>query len=261
MTCEACGFTFYNPRPDDAEMVKHYRGYRSPEYLDLRNSFEPWYTASMNSELGSKQMYVERRKILAEILRPHLAGRHIRKVLDYGGDHGDLVAGLIPYAQAYLYDISGAEPVDGVESIANPADLMPGLIINSNVLEHVNFPQNFARDILRIAPEGSLVFLEVPFEIPLGAYRLTRRVMQIALTCLLRPAKARALLTPKALYLMHEHINYFSKRSLASLMLHAGGSILASGAYPSASAGQQAEMGWVLGMVPSKSTKGGEKAR
>ena len=34
--CEACGFTFYNPRLDDDDLQNLYRGYRSEEFQKMR---------------------------------------------------------------------------------------------------------------------------------------------------------------------------------------------------------------------------------
>ena len=92
--CQACGFMFYNPRLDNAELQRAYSGYRSNEYLKMRNKFEPWYTEKFNADLASDSHYESRRAKLAPIFKQNLDGRKIRRVLDYGGDHGDLMLGL-----------------------------------------------------------------------------------------------------------------------------------------------------------------------
>lgn len=245
-TCSKCGFAFYNPRPSDAELHREYSGYRSPEYLALRNSYEPWYTARMNADLSSDEEYRVRRTRLSETLKTHIPGRKIHRILDHGGDHGDLVAGLIDGAQAFLYDISGAAPAAGVKAISDPSSCSADLTINSNVLEHVGFPRVTAEAVFKSTPIGSLVFLEVPCEIPTGTYRLSRRFAQIGLVAVLRPTKVKALLTPRAFYLMHEHINYFTLEALLILTRKSGGRIIASGTYPFSNAAGSAEVAWSL---------------
>lgn len=245
--CQSCGFLFYNPRLSDAEAARLYAGYRSEEYRLMRHASEPWYTPAFNAGLSSASSFKRRRGTLAEILRPHLAGRKIQRVLDYGGDRGDLVNGLIEGAAAFVYDISGVAPVDGVAAAADPAACRADLIINSNVLEHVGYPRRLVGDILSAAPPGGLVFLEAPCESPFGASRIVRRVAQIGIMTLLRPPLVPYIARPASLYMMHEHINYFTGEILATLMQSCGSKVIASGDYPSEGTSGKGVMAWCLG--------------
>jgi hypothetical protein len=245
--CAGCGFMFYNPRLDNRDLQALYKGYRSQEYQQMRNHFEPWYSAKMNTELASPDSYEKRRAIVAANLKGHLASRTISKVLDHGGDRGDLVAGLIDGATAYVYDISGVNPAPGVIAVSDPSDCQADLIVNSNVLEHVGYPRELAHEIFNAAPKGGLVYLEVPSEEPISAYRLTRRLAQIGVTLFVRPGTAAPLLQPAALYLMHEHINYFTEKSLVTLMRNAGGNVIASGTYDYSGAAGRTPLAWCLG--------------
>lgn len=191
-------------------------------------------------------MYELRRAALAPLLRKHLEGQTIRRVLDHGGDRGDLVAGLIEGAQAYVYDISGIPPAAGVTAVADPAACQPDLIINSNVLEHVGFPRDLVRSILASAGTG-LVFLEVPVEQAAGLSRIVRRVAQVGLVTATHPSLARHILRPASLYMMHEHINYYTERSLTTLFRSAGGNVQASGTYTVETSTSRAEFAWCLG--------------
>ena len=244
--CGSCGFIFYNPRLDDADLQNLYRGYRSEEYRQMRHATEPWYTAKFNADLASASSYETRRAKLAPILKEHLRGRKISRILDHGGDHGDLVVGLLDGAEAYVYDISGVEPAPGVKSTRDPAACNADLIVNSNVLEHIGFPRALVKEILRAAPNGGLVFLEVPCEFAIGSSRILRRIAQIGIMSLYSPALAKYLLQPPALYMMHEHINYYTERSLTELMRQSGGNVLASGAYFSSGRAGTADMAWCL---------------
>jgi hypothetical protein len=244
--CSKCGFFFYNPRLDDADLQRLYAGYRLTDYQKMRHASEPWYTPKFNEDLASPALYERRRAALAPLLRQHLGGRTIRRILDHGGDRGDLVAGLIEGAEAFVYDISGIPPAAGVTAVADPAACRVDLIINSNVLEHVGFPRDLVRAILAAAGDG-LVYLEVPAEQPTGLSRLARRVAQIGVMTLAHPSLASSILRPASLFMMHEHINYFSESSLTALFRAAGGAVTASGTYTVEASPSRADFAWCLG--------------
>jgi hypothetical protein len=252
--CGSCGFAFYNPRLEGGELQRLYADYRLEKYRRMRQSTEPWYTPQFNFDLASPASYEKRRAALAPLLREHLGGRTIRRVLDYGGDRGDLVAGLIAGAEAFVYDISGIPAAAGVTAVTDPAECRPDLIINSNVLEHVGFPREIVTSILEAAGDG-MVYLEVPLERPLGASRMARRVAQVAIATALHPGLARWMLRPASLYLMHEHINYWTENSLTTLFRACGGVTMASGSYASSGRAGRADMGWCLGSRPGAKYK------
>ncbi len=245
--CRACGFMFYNPRLDDADLQRLYSGYRSEEYQQMRHASEPWYTPRFNTDLASPSSYEIRRAKVAPILREHVGRRKINRILDYGGDRGDLVANLFADAEAFVYDISGIPAAAGVTSTSDPAGCKADLIVNSNVLEHVGFPRLLVSDILKAAPEGGLVFLEVPCERVFGMVRISRRLAQIGVMAITHPSLARHIIRPASLYMMHEHINYFTERSLTELMRACGGDVIASGSYFSPGRAGTADMAWCLG--------------
>jgi hypothetical protein len=247
--CEACGFIFYNPRLDSAEEFRLYTNYRSEEYRKMRHASEPWYTEGFNAALASPGSYELRRSSLSALLRQHLGTRKIGRVLDYGGDHGDLVCGLIEGASAFTYDISGVETVGGVASTSEPAACQADLIINSNVLEHVGFPRRLVAEMVSAAPAGGLIFLEVPCESPFGLSRLVRRVAQIGIMALTRPTLARSVVRPASLCMMHEHVNYFTEQSLSKLMSSCGCTVIAAGNYFVDGRSKKGDLVWCLGMT------------
>jgi hypothetical protein len=244
--CDDCGFIFYNPRLDEGDLRNLYRDFRSEEHQKARFATEPWYTPSFNEALASPESYEVRRALLGPILRSHIGDRKIRRILDYGGDRGDLVKGLIEGTETFSYDISGVEVSSGVSATKTPASCHADLIINSNVLEHVGFPRVLVTEILESAPNNGLVFLEVPVEFPFGPYRLVRRIAQICVMTVARPSTAQHILRPAALYMMHMHINYFSERALKVLVETCGGAVIATGTYPYGSRAGKADMAWCL---------------
>jgi methyltransferase family protein len=254
--CEACGFMFYNPRLEDEDLRRLYGSYRSEEYQKMRFDSEPWYTKKFNEDLASPGSYELRRAKLSPILKEHLGPRKIGRILDYGGDRGDLVAGLLEGAEAYCFDISGIEAAPGVTGTNDPASCKADLIINSNVLEHVGFPRVLVNEILQAAPEGCLIFLEVPCEAALGFKRIVRRVAQIGIMTLTRPSLARHIVRPASLFMMHEHINYFTEHCLTTLVHVCGAEVVASGSYPLDSTAGNESVGWCLAQKSSSILSG-----
>jgi hypothetical protein len=215
----------------------------------MRHASEPWYTDRFNFNLSSPGSYEVRQRTLAALLRQHLGKREIRSVLDYGGDRGDLVRGLIDKAAPFVYDISGICPAEGVTSTTDPAGCKADLIINSNVLEHVGFPRRVVGEIVKAAPAGGIVYLETPRESPFELARIVRRVAQIGIMALTRPALARWVVRPASLYMMHEHINYFTEQFLALLMRSCGCEVIAAGNYFVDGRAGEGDVAWCLGMV------------
>jgi hypothetical protein len=154
--CAACGFLFYDPRLDDTDLRRLYSDYRLEEYQKLRHASEPWYTARFNEDLASTSSYETRRARLAPILKEHVGNRQIKRILDYGGDRGDLVVGLLDGAETFVYDISGIPAANGVTAVTDPTACNADLIINSNVLEHVGFPRPLVSEILQASPKAAL---------------------------------------------------------------------------------------------------------
>lgn len=245
--CAACGFMFYNPRLDAAEEGRLYANYHSKEYQRMRQASEPWYTVRFNAGLVRSDNYDRRRHALAGILRQHLGTRPIRRILDYGGDRGDLVRGLVDGARAFVYDISGVPAAHGVTVTTDPASCQADLIVNSNVLEHVGFPRRLLEDILKSTPAGGIVLLEVPCELPFGLSRIARRIAQIGIVALMRPAVALSVLRPASLFMMHEHVNYFTEQSLRALMHSCGCKVIAAGSHPLDGIVESGLMAWCLG--------------
>ncbi len=132
-------------------------------------------------------------------------------------------------------------------STTDPAGCNADLIINSNVLEHIGFPRLLLTEIFEAAPKGGLVFLEVPCELVFGLARVSRRLAQIGVMAFGRPALARYVVHPASLYMMHEHINYFTEQSLTALMRSCGGTVIAAGSYHSMGRAGKADMAWCLG--------------
>jgi hypothetical protein len=249
MECRRCGFLFFNPRLESSDEAALYYQYRSDEYQQMRYSVEPWYTKKLNQGLFDPAYMDTRRAKLTDLFRKSLGPVQVRKVLDFGGNDGELVRGLIAGAEPYVYDISGVTPVEGVQRCADLDDCRAhqfDLIINSNVLEHVGFPREVLGRIGAAANPDTLVFLEVPYESPFSLESLLKRAVQGCVLMLTRPGVALSLLGPGALCWMHEHVNFFNPNALQQLVTACGWTSVDAGVYEVAPSTGKGMMTWCL---------------
>ena len=249
--CAECGFMFFNPRLEPLEEISLYTGYRSPGYQKMRRAFEPWYTEKFNAGLSSPQAWQHRKKLLSSLFRDKmdLGERTFGAVLDFGGDRGDLIADLVPASRRFVYEISGIDQVAGVEPLRSVEECKQhrfDLIVTSNVLEHVGSPRDVIAQIASLANSNTLVFNEVPYESVTDLRTRLKRIAQVGVLAATRPTLAWQGLGPGMLNLMHEHVNYFSPRSLDRLMEVSGFSILASGHYAVSEGFLGGRMAWSL---------------
>ncbi len=249
--CSVCGFQFFNPRLEPAEEASLYGGYRTPEYQKMRQSYEPWYTEKLNLSLASPEAWRHRIQLLHRLFHERLAldGRIFGNVLDFGGDRGELIAELVPASCRFVYEISGVPPVAGVESLHSIEECRRyrfDLIVTSNVLEHVGSPRDLIAQLASIATPETLVFHEVPYESVSDWSTRLKRLAQAGLLAVARPGVAARVLGPGMFNLMHEHVNYFSPRSLDRLMEVSGFRVLDSGDYVLATGLLGARMAWNL---------------
>lgn len=225
LTCRACGFGFFELRYSDEEMHRLYADYRGPEYVRQRNKFEPWYTEKLNNSLFQDKAMIARRQaaLLAVVdsYRPGLS-KTCSAVLDYGGDDGKIIEGIMPQAEKYVYDISNTPVKPGLH-VAPEAGLVGyDLIICSNVLEHTPFPHETLKDIDRHARHGSVVYIEVPLERPNGLSLLARRSAQQTWLLAARPALFFATFGRGMLRHLHEHVNFWTTTAMEKLFASAG---------------------------------------
>lgn len=249
--CRGCGFLYFNPRLNCDEEQRLYRNYRTPEYQNARHATEPWYTEKLNASLFGEEAMQARRTAAGNILNTHLPKGALRSVLDFGGARGELIIGLIPGAQRFVYDISQLEPLPEVTKVELNCGQKFDLVICSNVLEHVASPRNLLEQILSFCGPGSYIFLEVPGESPLQLQTRLKRLAQLAMLAPAHPALAMRLVRLGTTNVMHEHLNFYSPKALRALLsAHSGLTTIAEGAY--------GHTIWIIGQLQAdgKSTPG-----
>jgi hypothetical protein len=223
--CKNCGFQFYALRPDEDEMIRLYENYRSESYIKQRFKHEPWYTKKLNDSLFYKSStLLNRRNSLIEQCEIYSPGmtQSLKTILDYGGDNGQLIVGICNHAKKYVYEISNVELLPGIEKATYPSPITFDFIICSNVLEHVSYPEKTLDRITSMAHDKTIIYLEVPFEQPYSAATLAKRITQQIILLFLRPKQFINTFGQGMLTHMHEHLNYFTEKSLHLLLQNAG---------------------------------------
>ena len=193
--CLDCGFLFLDMRFSDEEIALLYDGYRNTEYTELRESYEPGYK-ERNEGLILGINYIDQ---VEEFLAPFLS--FPISILDWGGDTGENT----PFKNAnkifHIYDISNVKPVHSAEIVTKEKALQTDydLIVCSMVLEHVPYPAELILEIKQNMSKDTLLYIEVTFE---ELMRLSEEDKDLQL-------KKRH---------WHEHINFYSKKSLQRLL-------------------------------------------
>jgi hypothetical protein len=230
--CRDCEFSFFNPRMEPHEEARLYAGYRDPEYVTERHRFEPWYTPKFNSKVESPKFVGRRKELIRRVLIDEVGP--VRSIVDFGGARGEVVHDLIPGATAYTYDISHVKPLPGVTACEDLADCRARnaeLLLCSNVLEHVGFPQQHLEQMAQACGPDTRVWIEVPLEEPGGRKIRIMRIAQWGVLAITRPRIALQLLRPGLTNLFHEHVNYFTEKSLRALLERRGWQVSRLGTY------------------------------
>lgn len=180
--CNHCNYYFSDIRFTDKELARLYAGYRDQQYNQMRIECEPNYHAVMYSD-----SYIKQRKEFINAL----IGRHVsdvNSILDYGGDDGTYIPEIYTTTEKYVYDLSGANTLDGIKKY-DPANKQKfDLVMNCQVLEHVSDINQLMDSLKALA--NSYLYIEVP------AYR--------------KP--------PVRGMVVGEHLNFFRKSSLVALL-------------------------------------------
>jgi hypothetical protein len=163
--CDDCGTRYFDFTPTGEQLGRLYTGYRDETYFHERHFFEPWYTKSINDDLGADEHMRIRRAALADTLVACGIGERFNAVLDHGGDRGQMLQDLHAPVKA-VFDISGIAPDPGVTAVAE-AELGAtpwDLILCCHVLEHLPDPAAHVAALVALGHAGTAYYFEVPDE-------------------------------------------------------------------------------------------------
>src|SRR5579862_266339 len=239
--CRSCTFRFFNSRLTDQEIGALYADYRGPAYFEARHRHEFWYSASINAAIGNDPAEIESRKLhLAKVLSAR--SESIVSVLDYGGDRGQFIPDHLG-AERYVYEISDANPISGVIRLESVDGRQFDLVMLAHVLEHCPEPTQFIQKLRPLANGHTVYYLEVPFERPSLRFAPRGVMQQWYQDFLLRVGPLLTAVDfystvcrvkfdcnlPFGIHKCSEHLNFFSERSLRTLLERSGYEVLECG--------------------------------
>jgi hypothetical protein len=195
--CDDCGLLFLDIRFSESELTNLYEDYRGKEYNSLREKYEQGYTLR-NDNLNAGIIYIQD---IEDFLTPHLS--FPISILDWGGDTGKNTPFKNKNETFDIYEISNKEVIDGARRISkNEANSKKyKLIVCSNVLEHVPYPSELLSDITQSMDKDSILYIEVPIENVVLNHKSDLHIIKKH---------------------WHEHINFYSEKSLYSLVENVG---------------------------------------
>lgn len=181
--CNQCGSRQFSLELTEEKLARLYKDYRSVRYFRQRNSFEPWYTRKVHASLDEEVEFIRRRKALLGALERSGVSNNFDCVLDHGGGAGQMISpeGEINARRRFVFDVSGVEPENGVQSVASSelAEIEWNLILSCHVLEHVISPDEYLDKLIALGHAGTWYFIEVPFENYRAAASLRSRAQKI----------------------------------------------------------------------------------
>lgn len=224
--CKDCSFAFYDYRLSQEEEYSLYKDYRGDTYQALREYYECWYTKKINYIINSDDIALnEQRKQITNMLLKN-TNQEIKIALDYGGNEGKSFTKEIGTREKYVYDISGIQPVCGVNSISNQEELRKyvfDFIMCNMLFEHLSWPLETLKVISGLGNKNTLFYIEVPSENPFVKGNKFSLVKNLHLVfnrnySLFRLIKYYFKTSHSCFMPMKEHINFFTMDSLRKMM-------------------------------------------
>ncbi len=246
LLCEACKTRFFDVDISEAQLGRLYNDYRGDSYFKQRNKHEPWYTKTINDNIGGDEEFIKRRKTCIQSLGFAQVKNEFTAALDHGGDRGQMLSGVgINAKRKAVYEISSVTPEKDVESVDHQkmCDTSWDLILSCHVLEHLTNPSSYVADLVALGQKDTVYFFEVPNEIYttfgfngttlqrkwlnwLIPHKMILRLFHL-LSIVFR-LKLKIVL-PFLFPALNEHLNFFSVQGLHKLLVTQGLDVKYSG--------------------------------
>ena len=253
--CGKCDLNIFSFRYTSSQMASLYSGYRESRYRNTRRKWEPWYSAKINDANSASSVEIaDRRMFMDRLLRRSSVPDRIECAVDFGGDEGQFFPD-VETARKIVIDVSNRPLAAGIErmsSLGELGDARADLVIVAHVLEHLPDPLGTLSEIRRSIASDGLLYVEVPYDgfrtsarQATNSYRRYLRILSrskwlfVALD--LGSGVWRQLCSRIPVWgivKQSEHINYFSSRSLGSLLEKAGFRVVAEELEPRATVGR-----------------------
>jgi hypothetical protein len=168
-TCNSCDFTFFSHRYTDEELTTIYGDYRGDSFFTVRNSWEPWYSNSVNGAFtndASASVQIKKRRdfMVSALDKVFPPGTKINGCVDFGGDYGQFFPENA-IGPKVLIDLS-EKAVSGVTVYRSLADLPENvdLIMNCNVIEHMTVINQIVNEMMAKVNASGYIYIELPLD-------------------------------------------------------------------------------------------------
>lgn len=219
--CKNCSFVFFNARLSDKETRALYQDYRNQKYQEQRNKYEWWYTKEANESIGKNKYEIINRKVnLGKIIEKNIDFKEIRSVMDFGGDMGQFIPDLLSGTDRCVYEISDVQALKGIKKMTQIKNLKKkfDFVMCCHVIEHVSFPKETVQQIKQLLSNKGYAYFECPNMPPLIIALKRMRVTCIAAGFMCYAGELVEEIKSGEKFQMHEHINFFSEKSLRTLL-------------------------------------------
>lgn len=231
--CRTCTFAFYEYRFTSSEEKALYKNYRDEAYQKTREKYECWYTEKVNAEINKGEADRQQKCIKKMLIKNGFSD--IKTALDFGGNQGSTFYHSLGSEAKYVYDISGAPPLLGIHGIRDYSELSRNhydFIMCNMVFEHLSEPYTVLEELYNIGDNTTVYYIEVPGENPFvngnkfSAFKNLHLVLNKKYS-LVRLVKYYLKLKKQPYMPMKEHINFFTQKSLSTMIENGGFSIIA----------------------------------
>jgi len=206
--CQDCTFVQTAMPFLEEALGRLYADYRSESYNRERAHYEPDY-AALAAQVGTCGQEIDvRTSGLTRWLSQKIDSDSSFSMLDFGGADGKFLP-LLP-GRKFVFEISNIEPAAGITRVRNESDLSTYSYVQlAHVLEHVAYPLDLTKKAASLLNEAGHLYIEVPQELSDDELnRLSEGDQSIAIP-------------------IHEHINRYSKSSVAGLLRSVGLAVVA----------------------------------
>lgn len=221
--CLKCSFLQMKYPFAEASLARLYEDYRSDSYNRERIHCEPTY-AAIASQVGRCAQEIEARTTgLTRWLTPRISIDPDFRMLDYGGADGRFLPKLP--GSKFVFEISKVPPISGVTRINHEGELDTYSYVQlAHVLEHVPYPADLTKKAARHVSDSGYLYIEVPQEVS------DAELARLANGDTTVPVG------------IHEHINWYSQKSVRGLLTSAGLRIESIDS-------EEVDFGWTVGTV------------
>ncbi|MFP3867802.1 MAG: class I SAM-dependent methyltransferase [Desulfobacteraceae bacterium] len=182
--CKDCGFVYFTPCPDEADLIK--------KYSELEKKYSEIDRLTLAEKVSAKVMELRQNRVYDLLASSIPDFKKTQRILDYGGYRGDNLKKFFNTHRCFVVDYVVDEYYKEIEYIKGDVSAIGNgigfdIILLQHTLEHIFDPVGYLQKLSGLLNSHGVIYIEVP----LGCFR-----------------EYKSLAEPLT------HINFFSEESL-----------------------------------------------